>query len=70
MQIRKMVCMILVCVLMIGTLSVCASAVETTKNAPEIFTANQAVVPFATNSFSMTIRSVYKELHADRETGC
>ena len=39
MQIRKMVCMILVCVLMIGTLSVCASAVETTKNAPEIFRA-------------------------------
>lgn len=62
MQIRKMVCMILVCVLMIGTLSVSASAVETTKNAPEIFTANQAVVPFATNSFSMTISAKTKAL--------
>ncbi len=61
MQIRKMVCMVLVCVLMIGMFTVPASAIETTSNAPERFTAYQ-VIPFATNSFSMTISAKAKAL--------
>ena len=53
--------MVLVCVLMFGVFYIPANAEKITNNAPERFTAHQ-VVPFATNSFSMTISAKTKAL--------
>ena len=61
MQIRKTVCMVLVCVLMFGVFYIPANADEITSNTPERFSTHQ-VVPFATNSFSMTISAKTKAL--------
>ena len=61
MQIRKTVCMVLVCVLMSGVFYIPANAKENASNTPEKFSTRQ-VVPFATNSFSMTISAKTKAL--------
>ena len=61
MQIRKTVCMVLVCVLMSGVFYIPANAKEIASNTPEKFSTRQ-VVPFATNSFSMTISAKTKAL--------
>lgn len=61
MQIRRMICVVLACVLTAGALAIPASAVETAGNVPERFTMNQAT-PFATNSFSMSIPAKTKSL--------
>lgn len=61
MQIRRMVCVVLVCLLTGGALAIPAGAEETASNVPDGFTMNQAI-PFATNSFSMSIPAKTKSL--------
>lgn len=54
MQVKRMACMALVCVLIIGTMAVPASAAETSPVAGEIY-ALHILNSRATNSFSMSI---------------
>lgn len=61
MRIRRTVCMALVCVLMFGMSYTPANAEAIISNVPERFTTHQ-IVPFATNSFSMTISAKTKAL--------
>lgn len=61
MRIRRMICVVLMGVLTVGALAIPASAVEAASNVPERFTMNQAI-PFATNSFSMSIPAKTKSL--------
>lgn len=61
MQISRLLCVVLVCVLTVGALAIPAGAAESVSNAPESVTMNQAT-PFATNSFSMSIPAKTKSL--------
>lgn len=54
MQIKRIACIVWVCILVAGVLAVPVSASEVTENVPR-YTMEGIVTPFATNSFSMTI---------------
>ncbi len=54
MQIKRIACIVWICILAAGVLAVPVSASEATENVPQ-YTMEGIVTPFATNSFSMTI---------------
>ena len=54
MQMKKAICMVLVCVLSVVILSIPANAVETESPSVKI-TAAEDIVPFATGSFNMSV---------------
>lgn len=61
MQKKRIACMVMVCVLLIGTIAVPASAEETTPAAREILLSH-SLNPLATDSFSMSIPAKSKAL--------
>lgn len=61
MRLKKMVCMVLTCMLIVGTIAVPANALEAEKNVPES-TITNLVISRATGSFSMTIPAKSKAL--------
>lgn len=54
MWLRRMTCMVLMCVIFLGMIAIPVNAVEVTKISEEPF-AEKLVMPLATNSFSMSI---------------
>lgn len=61
MQLKRLTCMVLVCVLLVGTLIFPASAVEISTS-PIVSFSENVVAPLATNSFSMTIPAKTKAI--------
>lgn len=61
MQLKRLFCMVLVCVLLVGTLIFPASAVEISTS-PIVSFSENVVAPLATNSFSMTIPAKTKAI--------
>lgn len=54
MRVKRIICMVLACVAIVGAVSVPASAAEIEITAPENFT-DKLIAPFATRSFNMSI---------------
>lgn len=61
MRVKRIICMVLVCILITGTISVSASATEVELIAPRNSMEN-LISPFATGSFSMSIPAKSKVL--------
>ena len=53
MRVKRIICMVLACVAIVGAVSVPASAAEIEITAPENFT-DKLIAPFATRSFNMS----------------